>query len=38
MKEVMIKNTDQNEKFISLRDSLLPKLMSGELKINEFNC
>ena len=38
MKEVMMKNTDQNEKFISLRDSLLPKLMSGELKINEFNC
>ena len=38
MKEVMIKNTDQNEKFISLRDSLLPKPMSGELKINEFNC
>ena len=38
MKEDMIKNTDQNEKFISLRDSLLPKLMSGELKINEFNC
>lgn len=38
MKEVMIKNTDQNGKFISLRDSLLPKLMSGEIKINEFNC
>ena len=38
MKEVMIKNTDQNEKFISFRDSILPKLMSGELKINEFNC
>ena len=37
MKEVMIKNTTQNEKFISLRDSLLPKLMSGELKINDLN-
>ena len=37
MKEVMIKNTAQNEKIISLRDSLLPKLMSGELKINDLN-
>ena len=37
MKEVTKKNTTQNEKFISLRDSLLPRLMSGELKINDLN-
>lgn len=28
----------ENDKLISLRDTLLPKLMSGELKINDFNC
>lgn len=34
MKEVINQNSIQSDKFISLRDSLLPKLMSGELKIN----
>lgn len=34
MKEVINQNVIQNGKFISLRDSLLPRLMSGELKIN----
>ena len=34
MKEVINQNSIQSGKFISLRDSLLPKLMSGELKIN----
>ena len=27
----------ENDRLISLRDTLLPKLMSGELKINDFN-
>lgn len=34
MKELINQNSIQSDKFISLRDSLLPKLMSGELKIN----
>ena len=38
MRDVIRKNTIQNDKIISLRDSLLPKLMSGELKINNLNC
>ena len=37
MKEVILRNTVQNDRFTSLRDTLLPKLMSGELKINELN-
>lgn len=37
MKEVMVQNTVQNERLISLRDLLLPKLMSGDLKINNVN-
>lgn len=28
----------ENDRLISLRDTLLPKLMSGELKINDLNC
>lgn len=28
---------DENMKLSQLRDTLLPKLMSGELKINDFN-
>ena len=35
MKEVMTRNTNQNDKLTSLRYSILLKLMSGELKINE---
>jgi type I restriction enzyme S subunit len=31
------KNSMENEKLSALRDSLLPKLMSGELKISNFN-
>lgn len=27
----------ENDRLISLRDTLLPKLMSGELKINDLN-
>lgn len=34
MREVIKQNTIQNDKLISLRDTLLPELMSGELKIN----
>ena len=37
MKEVITRNDIQNNKLTTLRDSLLPKLMSGELKINNFN-
>ena len=37
MKKVIEQNVAQNERFISLRDTLLPKLMSGELKINLLN-
>ena len=37
MKEVITRNNIQNNKLTTLRDSLLPKLMSGELKINNFN-
>lgn len=37
MKEVITRNDIQNNKLATLRDSLLPKLMSGELKINNFN-
>ena len=33
MKKIIIQNTIQNDKFALLRDVLLPKLMSGELKI-----
>ena len=28
----------ENDRLISLRDTLIPKLMSGELKINDLNC
>ncbi|MCC8070581.1 MAG: restriction endonuclease subunit S [Bacteroidales bacterium] len=34
---VMLKNDKQSERLASLRDTLLPKLMSGELKINQTN-
>ena len=37
MKEVITRNDIQNNKLTTLRDSLLPKLMPGELKINNFN-
>lgn len=37
MKEVITRNNIQNNKLTTLRDSLLPKLMSGKLKINNFN-
>ena len=33
-----IKRRIENRKLQSLRNSLLPKLMSGELKINDFTC
>ena len=31
------RNTDETERLCNLRDSLLPKLMSGELKINDLH-
>ena len=31
-------NLEENKRLEALRDSLLPKLMSGELKINEIDC
>ena len=31
------KNEGENEKLSKLRDTLLPKLMSGELKISDLN-
>lgn len=37
MRELIKQNTTQNDKFILLRDSLLTKLMSGEIKINPLN-
>lgn len=33
----MAKLLQETDKLISLRDTLLPKLMSGELKINDIN-
>ncbi len=30
--------TDETERLSNIRDSILPKLMSGELKINDLNC
>ena len=34
-----IKNNDnQSDSLATLRDTLLPKLMSGELKVNEVDC
>ena len=37
MKDIIIRNNSQNDKLASLRDTLLPKLMSGELEINSLN-
>lgn len=31
-------NGSENTKYTEIRDTLLPKLMSGELKINEIDC
>ena len=31
-------NGFESQKLATLRDTLLPKLMSGELKVNEVNC
>ena len=36
--EQLWNNLKENERLEALRDSLLPKLMSGELKINEIDC
>ena len=36
--EKLIHNTSNNSSIENLRDTLLPRLMSGELKINEINC
>ena len=36
--EQLWNNLKENERLEALRDSLLPKLMSGELKINELDC
>jgi len=33
--ELIAKNRTENEKLASLRDTLLPKLMSGELSVEE---
>lgn len=35
LKEVIDKNIAQNKKLISIRDTLLPKLISGELRVND---
>ena len=37
MRELIKQNTTQNDRFILLRDSLLTKLMSGEIEINPLN-
>ena len=37
LKEEMMQNTIQNDSLIRFRDAILPKLMSGELKINDLN-
>ena len=37
VEEIILKNLKENDSLISLRDTLLPRLMSGELKINEIN-
>ena len=31
-------NLDENKRLSEIRDSLLPKLMSGKLKVNDLNC
>jgi type I restriction enzyme S subunit len=31
----LIANLDQNEKLTNIRDTLLPKLMSGELRVGD---
>ena len=31
-------NEAENQNLTAIRDSLLPKLMSGEIKINDLNC
>ena len=36
--ELLIHNTSKKNSLEFLRDTLLPRLMSGELKINEINC
>ena len=33
--EIIEKNKDENKNLAQLRDTLLPKLMSGELKLSE---
>ena len=34
MQELIIKNKDENRQLIQLRDTLLPKLMSGEIDVS----
>ena len=34
----MSENLKENDMLEQLRDTILPKLMSGELKINDLNC
>ena len=37
MIDVMESNKEENKRLAELRDTLLPKLMSGELKVGEIN-
>ena len=36
--KTILRNSRENARLAQLRDTLLPKLMSGELKINEIDC
>ena len=36
--KTILRNSRENARLAKLRDALLPKLMSGELKINEIDC
>ena len=36
--KTILRNCSENEKLTKIRDSILPKLISGELKINDLDC
>lgn len=35
MFDVIVSNQQENQKLVSLRDTLLPKLMNGEIEVDE---
>ena len=37
MSETIQKNVKENQELLELRDTLLPKLMSGEIRVNDIN-